>query len=133
MTRKYRSLSTLAAVAVSVVALVAVSGTSLASASPLGKPTLRPAACSPGVTSNVTVMGSWVSKAFEAFNLGNAKKTEPYMRKAIAAARKARTAASSESTKQLLTAFIDIGADKYRVSLMRDALLAVEDNVNAGC
>ena len=130
MTRRHRQLRTYAGTSVGALVLL-----SSVVAPPVSAhvASLRPAACSPTVTSQLAVMEKWVTKAYDEFNIGNPKKTEPAMRNAIKAARKARSAATSESTKQVLTAFIDIGADKYRVSSMADALVAVQDNVMAGC
>jgi len=55
------------------------------------------------------------------------------MKKAIKVARKARNAAADETTKGLFTTFINVGVDKYRVSAMADALVALQDHVMGGC
>jgi len=101
-----------------------------ATAATLGPGTLRVAACSPGVSDYVTQLSKVVSKAYERAGSPSA---EPLMKKAIKVARKARNAAADETTKGLFTTFINVGVDKYRVSAMADALVALQDHVMGGC
>lgn len=94
---------------------------------------MQPAACSTALVQQLPQISKFVSKAYDAFNIGSRAKTEPYMRQAIKSAKKALKGTSTQSTRALLTAFISIGADEMRVSSMSQSLVDLQDHVNAGC
>jgi hypothetical protein len=80
----------------------------------------------------MSVIEKSVGDAYEAFNMGEAAKTKPLMAKAIAAAKKALKGAPTKE-KSLLKALIAIGPDQYRVSMMKDAVMALQDYQLRGC
>lgn len=91
-----------------------------------------PVKCSSSFTSNMPKIEKAVSAAYEAFNMGDPKKTPGLMRQAIAAARKALKGSSGE-TAATLKRFIAIGDSPYSVSMMASTLVDLQDLQIRGC
>lgn len=99
---------------------------------PASTATAAPSRCSKAFSTQMPIIEKAVSDAYDAFNMGSPDRTEPLMRKAIAAARKALKGTAAEG-KTLLRRLIAVGVDRYKVSMMPPILMELQDYQLRGC
>ena len=95
-------------------------------------PSAAPTTCSKAFAAQFPVIQSSITDAYAAFNSGHPEKTEPLMKRAIDAARKALPGTTGTG-KTLLKRLIAVGVDKYRVSMMTPILVEMQDYQRRGC